>query len=275
MKAVFNVQVCRKAQISEFQLLTKILVLCIQSLTKNINKEIQNCRDKFEEKDHIDLNIELDPVYDCEDIPVFVENICQPERPPQEQKKTNCFHVFILMHGLGGSYHDMLPILNEISLVTPNAEFIYIKDLERSETYSCIQEVADKVSDEILYKLNDEFEPQTISKISFIAHSLGGIVARAALPNLIEYKNKFHSFCTLGSPHLGVLNAKFHIQIGTVVAQFWFKAHCLKQLRLADAENIEDTFLYELSETEGLEFFKYVCFFSSTQDYFVPYYSSR
>lgn len=44
---------------------------------------------------------------------------------------------------------------------------------------------------------------------------------------------------------------------------------------MKDAVEIEDTYLFELSKKEGLEYFKYVYFFTSHQDSLIPYYSSR
>lgn len=71
------------------------------------------------------------------------------------------------------------------------------------------------VSDEILEQLKDKFEYDEIGKISFMCHSLGGIVARACFPYLKEYFDKFYSYISLASPHLGVMNAQTHIQVGT------------------------------------------------------------
>jgi hypothetical protein len=42
-------------------------------------------------------------------------------------------------------------------------------------------------------------------RISFIGFSMGGIIVRAALPHLEEYKDRMNSFITLSSPHLGNL----------------------------------------------------------------------
>lgn len=51
--------------------------------------------------------------------------------------------------------------------------------------------------------------------VSFIAHSLGGLIVRAALPYL-DYD--FHTLMTLGSPHLGyVTNDRPLIKFG-----MWF-----------------------------------------------------
>jgi len=34
---------------------------------------------------------------------------------------------------------------------------------------------------------------------------LGGLIIRAALPHLKEYKDNFHTFLSLSTPHLGLL----------------------------------------------------------------------
>lgn len=40
-------------------------------------------------------------------------------------------------------------------------------------------------------------------QLSFIGHSLGGLVIRAALPRLESYKYNMKSLITLSTPHLG------------------------------------------------------------------------
>lgn len=44
-----------------------------------------------------------------------------------------------------------------------------------------------------------------LGKLSVVAHSLGGIIARTALshPLMHRYRDKFHTYCSLGSAHLG------------------------------------------------------------------------
>lgn len=44
---------------------------------------------------------------------------------------------------------------------------------------------------------------KNIIKISFIGHSLGGIVIRAALPHLSNIKDLMCTYMSLSSPHLG------------------------------------------------------------------------
>ena len=49
----------------------------------------------------------------------------------------------------------------------------------------------------------------------------------------------------------------------------------MTQLKMKDAFDTTDTYLYKLSEKEGFEHFKHVLFFTSHQDTIVPYYSAR
>lgn len=61
-----------------------------------------------------------------------------------------------------------------------------------------------------------------------IGHSLGGIIIRAALPYLTEYKNKMKTLLTLSSPHLGYLyNENKIIDAGMWLIKKWRKAYAL------------------------------------------------
>ena len=44
-----------------------------------------------------------------------------------------------------------------------------------------------------------------MNRISFIGHSLGGLIIRACLPELEKFSRKMWAFVTLSSPHLGYL----------------------------------------------------------------------
>jgi predicted alpha/beta superfamily hydrolase len=41
--------------------------------------------------------------------------------------------------------------------------------------------------------------------MSFIGHSLGGVIIRASLRYLQLYKNSFHCYVSIASPHMGYL----------------------------------------------------------------------
>ena len=46
------------------------------------------------------------------------------------------------------------------------------------------------------------------SRISFVGHSLGGLIIRAAIPNLKEYSKKLFCYISLCTPHLGYIFTK-------------------------------------------------------------------
>jgi hypothetical protein len=67
-----------------------------------------------------------------------------------------------------------------------------------------------------------------LSKLSFIGHSLGGLIIRAALPYLEKYKFKMHGFMSLCTPHLGYMYKPGKLfSAGMWVMKKWNKSPCL------------------------------------------------
>lgn len=62
-----------------------------------------------------------------------------------------------------------------------------------------------KLADEVKRVIKEWFPKDQFAKISFIGHSLGGLIIRAALPHLEKYRDKMQTFMTLATPHLGFL----------------------------------------------------------------------
>ena len=120
------------------------------------------------------------------------------------------------MHGLGGTYNDMLNFKNYILLVNPNAEFLISNKNSAGNSDLDINILASNLISEIESEIEyNGFE--NIEKISFVGFSLGGIIIRAALPLLSKYKSKFYGYISLASPHLGLkLNKK------VIAAGIWF-----------------------------------------------------
>jgi alpha-beta hydrolase superfamily lysophospholipase len=46
---------------------------------------------------------------------------------------------------------------------------------------------------------------KSLERLSFIGHSMGGVIIRAALPHLKQFKKKMYSYMSLSSPHLGFI----------------------------------------------------------------------
>lgn len=75
----------------------------------------------------------------------------------------------------------------------------------------------------------------SLGRISFIAHSLGGLITRSALPHLEAFKDKMYTLVTLSSPHLGCMYTTSKlIGAGIWFLQKWKGATSLNQLDLKD-----------------------------------------
>lgn len=80
-----------------------------------------------------------------------------------------------------------------------------------------------------------------LGKISFVGHSQGGLVIRAALPFLEPYKEYFHGFVTLASPHTGYVHSKSKIlSLGIWALSKVGSNPTIAEIRLSDNKNIEE-----------------------------------
>lgn len=109
-----------------------------------------------------------------------------------------------------------------------------------------------------------------------IGHSMGGLIIRSALPRLEKFKEKFHSFVTFSSPHIGyAYSSSKLVDAGLWLMNTMKKCVSIEQMTMIDNQNLEECFLYKLSQQPGLEWFKKITFLASHQDLYVPFYSAR
>jgi len=115
-------------------------------------------------------------------------------------------------------------------------------------------EIADmgiRLAQEVINYIHEWIPGGNLGRLSFIGHSLGGLIIRAALPYLEEYADKMHLFMTLSSPHLGYMyHSSKIIDAGLWFLKKWKKSKCLDQLTMTDAPKVEDTYLYKLSKSK-------------------------
>lgn len=105
---------------------------------------------------------------------------------------------------------------------------------------------------------------------------MGGLIIRAALPHLEEFKEKFYTYISLSSPHLGYMyNTNRLFDAGMWFLKKWRKSVSLTQFSMSDADNVEDTCLYKLSTFQGLNWFQNVVLVCSWQDQYAPFDSAR
>jgi alpha-beta hydrolase superfamily lysophospholipase len=89
-------------------------------------------------------------------------------------------------------------------------------------------EMGERLATEVKQYIISFCPASCLSKISFIGHSLGGLIIRAALPHLSEYSQKFFTYMSLSSPQLGQMyNKSSMIDAGLWVLKKWKKSKCL------------------------------------------------
>lgn len=113
-------------------------------------------------------------------------------------------------------------------------------------------------------------------KLSFIGHSMGGLIVRSAIPRLQEYCLNFHSYISICTPHLGYLYEPTSlIKVGLWMLSQVQKCESLTQVKMKDNNSLRRCYLYDLAMNDSLKWFRNIAFVGSSQDSYVPYESAR
>ena len=173
-------------------------------------------------------------------------------------------HLVVLVHGYQGSTSDMRIIRNIVACLCPEA-MIFCSSANEGQTDGDVESMGLRLAMELkdfLMKQSSSFS--IIARISFIGHSLGGLIIRAAVALLGEYREKMHLYLSLSTPHLGITNKL--IESGIAFLRLFRKAELFEQLTHTDAEESENTFLFRCSNLRSLNWFHRVVFVGSRQD---------
>lgn len=169
-------------------------------------------------------------------------------------------------------------IKNSIALVFPEVMFL-MSAANEDHTEGDIGEMGVRLAQEINTHIQQYCPGNSLAKISIIAHSLGGLISRAALPHLEDHKSKMFNFITLSSPHMGYMfNSSTIIDAGMWFLKTWKKSTSLEQMKMTDYDStgcIESCYLFKLSQEKGIEWFKNIILVSSYQDMYAPFDSAR
>jgi hypothetical protein len=85
-----------------------------------------------------------------------------------------------------------------------------------------------KLAGEVLDYIAEYCSIAYLGRVSFIGHSLGGLIIRSALPLLDKIADKMHMFMTFATPHLGYMyNSSKLVNLGMQVMKGWKKSTCL------------------------------------------------
>lgn len=200
-------------------------------------------------------------------------------------------HVVVFVHGLGGSRDDLSPYRRALDQAfmahrqcsqgddgvrgsNSGWEMEYLMSrVNQTETWSDINTMAHNLLNEI-----GEFigEKQTrVRRISFISHSLGGVIVRAAVRLANDARMPWllpllHTVMCINTPHLGLAYTGRHINWGVQLVRWWKRSRSMEQLAFRDAEPFTETFLYRLAQENTLGQFRHVVLLGNPEDLFVP-----
>ena len=187
-------------------------------------------------------------------------------------RKEKMKHLIILVHGYGGSHYDMHCIKNYLSKIIPHSLF-YSSSANEDMKKKTIQKMGQDLAEEVKLYTGGIMK---LGKISFVGHSLGGVIIRSALQYLDELRPKMFTFVSLSSPHLGTLkNKSFLVNVGMGWLKNISKDTVITELQLGDKKKKRESFMYKLAMQDKLKWFSNIILFGSPQDEFVPYSSAR
>ncbi|XP_058524432.1 protein FAM135B [Ochotona princeps] len=203
----------------------------------------------------------------------------RPYFPPEEEEENleDGIHLVVCVHGLDGNSADLRLVKTFIELGLPGGKLDFLmSEKNQMDTFADFDTMTDRLLDEIIQHI--QLYNLSISRISFIGHSLGNIIIRSVLtrPRFRYYLNKLHTFLSLSGPHLGTLyNNSALVSTGLWLMQKLKKSGSLLQLTFRDNADLRKCFLYQLSQKTGLQYFKNVVLVASPQDRYVPFHSAR
>lgn len=204
--------------------------------------------------------------------------------------------MVVLVHGYQGNSWDMRMFKNQLQMAMPkdNTEFL-LSAVNEGKTEGDIAEMGTRLAREVDTFITENcFAGRTLGRLSFVCHSLGGVIVRAAiaqahyddkepkeygkkLGRLRPYLDKLYTLVTLASPHCGYMYSENPLlTTGIWVLRKWSKSVCLTQLSLADnPSNPKEAYIYKLSQERGLEYFENVFLLGSNLDKYAPFHSAR
>lgn len=178
-------------------------------------------------------------------------------------------HIVFLVHGYRGSSVDMHMIKGYLNIIYPET---HIQACRSNENFTdCnIESLGQNLAQEVIHFILESKAPRYRLRISFIGHSLGGLIIRAALVYLSEFKSCMHSYISLSTPHIGIFYSEtILLQFGKWALKKLQDSTSFTQMALKDAKDKHETFIYKLSQSDGLNWFSHVIFFTCGDDPYV------
>ena len=214
----------------------------------------------YEKRTHIRIR-ELRPEIDVSSS--VIANI-RKQRALQHALPSSGQDLIIFVHGWKGSCADLCLFKNYLAVyLPPDKEYYCVKnmaDMPNAPIKDLGEVVAKEVRDFI------QMRDLQIDKLSFVGHSMGCVVIRAALmsKHLDPYLDKLHTFISFAGPHLGIAKQE-SAKVGCVIG-FLSSARWMSNIRDLSLETL---FMHSLSSADRTHLFRHVLMFGSESDQFV------
>jgi hypothetical protein len=192
-------------------------------------------------------------------------------------------HIIVLLHGFRGSSGDLRLIRNWLSVILgPKSAAVFL--LSRANEGPASESSLDLLGERLAREVTDFVlrlqRRRPVAALSFVGHSLGGVVVRQALRHELmrPLAGRLHTLMTFSSPHLGYRYGDAVVCAGMRAMNAWKRSPALEQLRLCDEPALEDTFLFRLAAADPpvlALFQRALILCSSHQDKYCPFGSAR
>lgn len=138
----------------------------------------------------------------------------------------------MLVHGYQASRQDLLVLKNCLEIRFKVQ--VLISTINEGRTEDSIEILGKRFALELQRYLNDS-QPTANYKLSFIGHSMGGLIIRTGLCFLDNVEEHLFSYISLSTPHLGYLySPSTHIQAGLWLMKTIQKADSIEQICMRD-----------------------------------------
>ncbi|CAJ0596242.1 unnamed protein product [Cylicocyclus nassatus] len=185
-------------------------------------------------------------------------------------------HLVVFVHGLEGTCEDLSSYRNIFRVIAGDIHgFHYLLSASNhSKTWSDIDDMAGNLLSEVQCYVSKYSELP--SRISFVAHSLGGVIVRAAVcrDEADWLRPRLHCLLTINSPHLGLAYVGKGVNLGIQFMQWWKQSRSVEQLSLKDEVAFCDSFLFRLSQKKTFGLFRKILLIGTPADLFVPCHSA-
>lgn len=145
--------------------------------------------------------------------------------------------MIVLVHGLGACRLDMEKMKVELKRYLGKRARILVSMSNEGRTEGDIDAMGVRLALEVDHEVTKIKKP---IPITFIGHSMGGVIIRSALPRLSKHAKLFNSYISFSTPHIGYsYSSSKLVDAGLWLLNHWKKCQAILQLTISDKADIQ------------------------------------